>query len=134
MGLSTSLLLECDTTLEGGEVKILKPRGIIVFRPDEVSSILHQVKRMTVRPKRGFAVRAGALYEAKTDKSSKKYFGVVRIEKVIIKKMKNLSQTDIKDDGYLSHELMKERWEHTYGRWDPERYVRVISFRVVLAS
>ena len=112
-------------------MKTLKPRGIIVFRADEIGPILNQVKRQTIRPKLGGVIREGSTYEAKTDKKSQTCFATIKIERVVIKRMKSLTESDIKADGYLSLDLLKERWMSTYGRWNPERFVRVISFRVV---
>ena len=108
-----------------------KTKGIMVFRHDEIAPILQQIKSLTIRPTQGGVIRKGSLYEAKIEPWSTYTFGILEIENVIVKKLKEITSADVSKDGYLSLKLLRQRWERTYGRWNPEQLVRFISFRLV---
>jgi len=110
-----------------------KPKGVILFRPDEVDPILKEEKKQTIRPSKGEHVGKKTYCEAKTSISSRRAFGLLKIEKVVMKKLRELTDSDARKDGYLSLKEWKKRWVRTYGKWNPDQNVRLISFRVAQA-
>jgi len=86
---------------------------------------------MTIRPSRGGVVKKNTYYEVKTSFRSRNIFGTLVIENVVLKKLGELTEIDICNDGYMSYQEWQKHWVSRFGIWDPEQEVRLITFRVV---
>ena len=102
----------------------------LLFKPQHVKLILEGKKTQTRRISKP-RVKVGGIYEAKTRLFSKEYFALIKITGLREEKLGDISDEDVKKEGYNSLEEFIEVWKSIYGSWEPERVVWVLEFEVV---
>jgi uncharacterized protein YqfB (UPF0267 family) len=108
-----------------------RPKGTLLFSPDEVKLVLYGSKTILVRPLRKTRMRAGSIYEAKLSVVSGRSFARLQIIDVHRVRLGGLTEEEAIQDGARSLPEFRQRWESAYGRWDPSEIARVIEFRAL---
>jgi len=115
----------------GGERFDASGEGFILFTSDEVEAVLSGVKRQTIRLKRDDnRYRVGSFYDAKVGVTSERKFAIIRISGVVEKTLDELTDEDIRREGFSCRSEYKKRWKGRHGSWDGKTPVQVIRFRV----
>jgi len=102
----------------------------LLFKPQHVKLILEGKKTQTRRISRP-RVKIGGIYKAKTKLFSREHFALIKITGLRAEKLGDISDEDVKKEGYNSLEEFMEVWKSIYGSWEPERIVWVLEFEVV---
>jgi hypothetical protein len=105
--------------------------GTLIFQSDEVDAI--KLGRITqlIRPRRESNIKPETIYRAKLNLMSNQFFAELLIKKVIIKKIKDITENDIFLTGAISLKDFKDNWIKRYGFWKPDSVVRVIRFETI---
>ncbi|MDI9646295.1 MAG: ASCH domain-containing protein [Archaeoglobales archaeon] len=100
----------------------------INFDPDFVPLILSNKKKTTLR--KGIkSYPVGQLVELTVENS--KSFAVARIKKVVVKRLKEISDEDAKLDGFESKEDLVRTLRRIYGDVKDTEFFTVVHFEVV---
>ncbi len=96
-----------------------------------VEPILKGLKTETRRAWKRCMVRENCIYKARTDYSNKSVFALLQIIYIKRELLNNISEDDIKKEGYDSIINFKREWIKLYGSWDSNTLVYVIGFKVI---
>jgi len=103
----------------------------LLFKPEHVKLILEGKKTQTRRIWKRPRVKVGGVYRAKTKLYSSEYFALIRVTGLHKERLGDISDEDIKKEGYNSLEEFKQAWECIYGSWNPEQEVWVVEFQLI---
>ena len=133
----------CQRTVEGLELYIPgadhisdRPfqgrRGVypLLFKPEHVGLILSGRKTQTRRVWKKSRARVGAVHKAKTALFSPDHFALIRITGLRRERLGDITQEDVRREGYDTLEEFKAVWVRINGSWDPELEVYVVSFEL----
>ena len=100
-----------------------------IFRREDIEKIRTGRKTMTRRiHKREW--RVGRTYMVRDSPYSRSRLRI-RILRKFRQKLGEISEEDIRKEGYSSLEEFKEVWTRIYGEWNPEQVVTAYEFEVV---
>ena len=105
--------------------------GALIFKSEEVNPIKHGKIKQIIKPGRECNIRPDAVYQAKLNIMSERYFSELLITNIFSKKLKELSEKDILLTGAGSRKEFKKRWVVKYGRWVPNMDVTMIRFESI---
>ena len=103
----------------------------MLFKKEHKDMILSGKKTVTRRNWKKLMVKVGGIYKAKLKLLSKDYFAKIKITKLDIQHLGDITLDDVKKEGYDSYEDFKRIWKKINGKWLPLQVVDVIEFEVV---
>lgn len=108
---------------------------MILFMPEHVEKILSGQKTETRRLWTKQRAKVGSIHKAKTRMLSTDYFALLKIERVYLERLCDISLKSIKAEGYSTREEYREVLEKANKRskfvWDDDLVVWVVKFSVV---
>jgi hypothetical protein len=103
----------------------------MLFHPKYVPMIVAGSKKVTRRVWKRNLVKAGGIYQCKTRMFDSRWFAKIRVTRVWMQKLGEITETEAIADGHSSLDEFKESWMKFYGKWNPEQEMTVIEFEVV---
>ena len=98
----------------------------LLFKKEYVSQILDGTKTATRRVSRPM-VKRGGVYNLRTD-----FFTyiphLIQIESLYEQKLGEMSEEDVRREGYPTFEEFRDDWVKLYRMWVPDMYVWVVEF------
>jgi ParB family chromosome partitioning protein len=101
------------------------------FRLAHVEPLLRGVKTQTarhLRPDELNKLKPGETFHASIFEP---HFADLRVKSLTMKRLRELSEEDIKREGYENLGKFKEYYEEIYGKWNPNELVDIVQFELV---
>ncbi|MGB9886282.1 MAG: ASCH domain-containing protein [Moorellales bacterium] len=102
---------------------------MLLFKPEHAELIVSGRKTQTRRLGRK-RWKVGSVHQCRTSRRAKP-FALVRITGVRRERLGDISEEDVRREGYGSVEAYRKAFERVYGFWDPEAEVWVVDFEPV---
>ena len=103
----------------------------MLFKPEHQKMILNGTKTATRRVWKRPMVKVGGIYKAKLKMLDKKYFAKIKVTKLYLQQLGEMTNKDAKKEGYPNLMEFHDKWVEINGWWIDNKFVDVIEFEVI---